>query len=233
MTAILTLGFLLGLQHAMEADHLAAVASLAADRRKIAGIARHGLMWGVGHALALGAFAGAVVLLRGQVPAGLSNALEFAVGVMLVLLGASVLYRLWKSRIHFHVHRHRGGTVHFHAHSHENERQAHDPNHHDHEHERHGVRRSLVIGMMHGLAGSAALIALSAPAGGWAGLAMIALFSLGSILGMVALSSIVALPLAVTGRLATGLNRLLQGAIGVVSIAIGGYHMSQNLAAFG
>ncbi len=226
MTAILTLGFLLGLQHAMEADHVASVASIVAGQRKLSHIAAHGLFWGIGHALTLAAFVGTIILLRGELPAGLTPLLEAAIGVILIGLGSSVLYRLHKARIHFHLHRHRDGAVHFHAHSHKGDKQPHDLNPHHHAHApAPRRRRSFIIGVMHGLAGSAAVLALAFPQGGWAGFALVLLFSLGSIIGMVALSGVIAMPLILSGRLATGLNNTLQSAIGGLSVAIGVIHI--------
>ncbi|MDP6688010.1 MAG: urease accessory protein [Alphaproteobacteria bacterium] len=224
MSTIIVMGFLLGLQHAMEADHVAAVAALAAGKSRLRWVLRHGLFWGLGHALALGAFAGAVMLARGSIPAGLGAGLEFAVACMLIALGAMVIWRVVRERLHFHVHRHADGRMHFHAHSHAGERQSHDRNRHEHGHGGSGVRRSLAVGVMHGLAGSAALIALAGPAQMLEGMGFVFLFGVGSILGMVLLSSVIALPLLLSGRVMTGLNRGLQAGIGIVSIAIGGFH---------
>lgn len=221
MFTILGLGFLLGLQHAMEADHVAAVAALSAGRGRISQILRHGLFWGLGHALALSAFAGFVVLARGKVPAGLSASLEFAVAGMLMVLGALVIWRVVHERLHFHVHNHADGKVHFHSHSHAGERQAHDETRHEHEHDQRSARRSMAVGVMHGLAGSAALIALAAPGQWLQGVGFVLLFAIGSIVGMVLLSSVIALPIVLSGRLMTGLNRGLQLGAGAVSLAIG------------
>jgi ABC-type nickel/cobalt efflux system permease component RcnA len=221
MFAILGMGFVLGLQHAMEADHVAAVAAMVSGRRKAGQVVRHGLFWGLGHALALAAFAGVVVMARGEVPAALGSTLEFIVGLMLVGLGGLVIWRVIRQRLHFHVHHHSDGNNHFHAHSHAGEKALHRPDEHQHDHARHGLRRSLFVGIMHGLAGSAALVALAAP-GEWAqGLGFVALFGMGSVAGMVVLSSVIALPLAWSGRLVTGFNNGLQIVIGLVSIGIG------------
>ena len=87
-------GFLLGLQHALEADHIAAVASIAAGQEGLPPIVRHGAIWGLGHALTLGAFGGAVYALKLTLDDRLASGLEFAVGVMLVLLGGRLLYMI-------------------------------------------------------------------------------------------------------------------------------------------
>jgi ABC-type nickel/cobalt efflux system permease component RcnA len=231
MLAFLGLGFLLGLQHAMEADHVAAVAAMTAGSRRLRQVLRHGLFWGLGHALALSSFAAFVVLARGNVPPGLSAALEFAVACMLIILGVMVIYRVVRERLHFHLHHHAGGKVHFHSHSHAGERQTHDEKRHEHEHNSTSVRRSLAVGVMHGLAGSAALVALAAPGEWLQGLGFVLLFAAGSIAGMVLLSSVIALPILLSGRVMTGLNRGLQLGAGTISIAIGCFYAFSQMPA--
>jgi hypothetical protein len=221
MFGILGLGFLLGMQHALEADHIAAVSSIAARRSQVADIVKHGLTWGLGHTLTLFAFAGAAILLGRAIPETVARPIETAVGVMLVGLGTHVLWRLWRDRVHFHQHGHGDGTVHFHAHSHAGETAPHARAAHAHEH---GFRwRTLLVGLMHGMAGSAALLVLtvtqaSSPS---AGLGYIALFGVGSMIGMGALSTVIAIPLAVSARWLTWANRGLQGAVGFATVAIG------------
>jgi hypothetical protein len=221
MFGILGLGFLLGMQHALEADHIAAVSSIAARRTHVGDIVRHGLTWGLGHTLTLFAFAGAAILLGRAIPESLARPLEAAVGLMLVGLGAHVLWRLWRDRVHFHAHAHGDGTVHIHAHSHTGETLPHASAAHEHAH---GFRwRTLLVGLMHGMAGSAALLLLavsqaSSPA---IGLGYVALFGAGSMIGMGALSVVIAVPLAVSARWLTSANSALQGAVGVVTVAIG------------
>src|SRR5205823_2301615 len=104
MFGILGLGFLLGMQHALEADHIAAVSSIAARATKVSDIVKHGLTWGLGHTLTLFAFAGVAILLGQAIPEKLTGPLEGAVGIMLVGLGIHVLWRLWRDRVHFHRH---------------------------------------------------------------------------------------------------------------------------------
>ncbi|HEV7634063.1 MAG TPA: urease accessory protein [Bradyrhizobium sp.] len=221
MFGILGLGFLLGMQHALEADHIAAVSSIAARRTHVGDIVKHGLTWGLGHTLSLFVFAGVAIVLGRAIPDELARPLETAVGIMLVGLGAHVLWRLWRDRVHFHRHGHDDGTVHIHAHSHAGETVAHARAAHTHTH---GFRwRTLLVGLMHGMAGSAALLVLAAsrasnPA---AGLGYVALFGIGSMVGMGALSTVIAVPLAISARWLTVANRGLQGAVGVVTIAIG------------
>ena len=221
MFGILGLGFLLGMQHALEADHVAAVSSLAARRTNVADIVKHGLTWGLGHTLTLFVFAGVAILLGHAIPEHIARPLETAVGIMLVGLGANVLWRLWRDRVHFHQHSHGDGTTHIHVHSHARETVRHELSPHVHEH---GFRwRSLLVGLMHGMAGSAALLvlAVSQAANPVYGLLYVLLFGVGSMIGMGALSSVIAVPLAVSARWLTWTNRGLQGAVGIVTIGIG------------
>ena len=221
MFGILGLGFLLGMQHALEADHIAAVSSIAARRSHVADIVKHGLTWGLGHTLTLFVFAGAAILLGRAIPESVDGPIETAVGVMLIGLGAHVLWQLRRDRVHFHKHVHGGGTVHFHAHSHAGETAPHARAAHT---RAHGFRwRTLLVGLMHGMAGSATLLVLavsqaSSPA---VGLGYVALFGIGSMIGMGALSILIAVPLAVSAHWLTWANRGLQGAVGLATIVIG------------
>ncbi len=221
MLGILGFGFLLGMQHALEADHIAAVSSIAARRTDIGDIVKHGLTWGLGHTLTLFAFASAAILLGQAIPEHFARPLETAVGIMLVGLGVHVLWRLWRDRVHFHAHGHGDGTVHMHAHSHAGDTVAHARAAHAHAH---GFRwRTLLVGLMHGMAGSAALLmlAVSQASSPVVGLGYVALFGIGSMVGMGALSAVIAVPLAVSARWLTWANRGLQGVVGVVTIGIG------------
>ncbi|MEO3430873.1 hypothetical protein AAFN88_18605 [Pelagibius sp. CAU 1746] len=224
MVSALFLGFLIGLQHAFEADHVAAVASISADSRKLRTAVRHGAVWGVGHTLTLLLLGGLVVYLGGAVPESWAQGLEFLVGVMLLVLGATLLRRLWRERVHFHAHRHADGVMHLHAHKHAREENGHDPQHHEHAHPKGLPLRSLAVGMVHGLAGSAALVLLALGSAQSVPLALvyILLFGLGSILGMAVLSAVIAVPLSFTARLFTWANRSLQAAVGAVTVLVGG-----------
>src|SRR5579872_170337 len=221
MFGILGLGFILGMQHALEADHVAAVSSIAARHSDVTDIVKHGLTWGIGHTVTLFVFAGAALALGQSIPEGFARPIETAVGLMLVALGAHVLWRLWRDRIHFHKHSHRDGTVHLHAHSHAGEASVHGRARHSHAH---GFRwRTLLVGLMHGMAGSAALLVLAVaqvPSAA-AGLGYVALFGIGSMIGMGALSMVIAVPLALSARWLTWTNRGLQGAVGLATVVIG------------
>lgn len=231
MFGILGLGFLLGMQHALEADHIAAVSSIAARRSHVGDIVKHGLTWGLGHTLTLFVFAGLAILLDHAIPETVAKPIEGAVGIMLVGLGAHVLWRLWRDRVHFHRHGHADGTVHFHAHSHAGDALPHVRALHAHQH---GFRwRTLMVGLMHGMAGSAALLVLAATQASspMAGLGYVALFGIGSMIGMAALSAVIAVPLAVSARFLTVANHALQGAVGIVTIAIGIVTLVENMFA--
>ncbi len=238
MFSILALGFLIGMRHTLEADHVAAVAALTARAGSVRQAVPLGLAWAAGHTVTLAAFALAVLAADAAMPEQLAGYLELAVGVMLIALGADVLVRLVRDRIHFHVHRHDKGVVHFHAHSHAGETaraiaRHHQSHGHGHGHRRGFKVRAFLVGIMHGMAGSAVLIVLSlqtAPSTA-VGLAMIALFGAGSMLGMGLLTAVIAWPLAHwgrwgrwglgQGRALTWLHNGAKAGIGVLTIALG------------
>lgn len=235
MTSIILFGLLLGMQHALEADHVAAVSSMVTREKSLGNMVRHGAFWGIGHALTLMLFAGAVVGFGLVVSEQLASQLELIVGVMLVGLGAHVIYRLVRERVHFHAHRHADGVVHLHAHSHAGDTPSHERSRHDHEHTKRVPLRALLVGMMHGLAGSAALVVLASSSVGdpVTGLVYIALFGLGSVIGMAFLSAVIAVPLGFSARFLTWANRGLQGGIGVFTVALGIFVIMQSAQAAG
>ncbi len=223
MTGILILGFLIGLRHALEADHLAAVATLVSRSPAAREAWPLGALWGLGHTATLFIVGGVVLALSSAIPEDVSRYIETAVGVMLVILGADVFYRVIRDRVHFHGHRHGEGTSHFHAHSHAFEARAeHDRDAHNHRH-RHMRIRATLVGVMHGLAGSAALVILSAKAAPTyiGGLIYIAVFGAGSIIGMAFMSVIIAAPMAFAARSLTWTFNGLKGAVGLGTIALG------------
>jgi ABC-type nickel/cobalt efflux system permease component RcnA len=230
MLSILLLGLLLGLQHAVEADHLAAVASLTTRSKSLRDAARHGSAWGLGHALTLLLFGGLVLLIDGIIGERLALWLETAVALMLIVLGLDVLWRLWRRRVHFHVHSH-GEQRHFHAHSH-SARTDHARDPHRHTHPQQLPLRSLLVGMMHGMAGSAALIvlALGSAHSPWQGLAYIAVFGFGSIIGMTLLALVISLPLRWSSRSLTWAHNGMTLVLGLVTVTIGGLLLQQTAA---
>jgi hypothetical protein len=229
MISLLLLGLVLGMRHALEADHLAAVASLATRSKGMRGTVLQGAVWGLGHTLTLLAVGGACLLVRAAISERVAAALEGAVGVMLLLLGADVLRRMRQRRVHLHVHRHADGTVHLHAHRHAAE-EAHDRDHHQHAHEGFPLR-ALLVGMVHGLAGSAALLLLTLTtlSSAWLGVAYITVFGIGSIAGMAVLAAVISLPLQGTARHLTGWYNGLEAVIGAGTLLVGAwvlYHTS-------
>ena len=223
MNSILLFGLLIGMQHALEADHVAALSSLCTGTKSVRRIATHGAVWGLGHSVTLLIFAGAAVFLDLRFGDNLVHVLECIVGIMLILLGGQVLFRLWHARFHFHTHRHADGKTHFHVHSHQGEKADHDPERHIHTHTTKLPVRTLLVGMFHGVAGSAALVILTASTvqDPVTGLLYVAVFGLGSIIGMTVLSSLLAVPLAWTAQALTWAHRSLQAAVGITTIALG------------
>ena len=233
MGSILVLGLLIGMKHAVEADHVAAVASLAGRNRSLGDALRMGLAWGLGHTVALFAVGAIVLSLDTVLPERIALILEFGVGIMLVWLGLDVIRRLIKARIHFHAHRHGDGTQHFHAHSHAQSQAnegAHNGVRHEHEHRGAIPLRALIVGLMHGMAGSAALIVLAIQTvqSVWQGLTYIALFGVGSIAGMALLSVIICIPMR-SARTLTWAHNGLQATVGGSTAVLGVFTVIDSL----
>lgn len=235
MASVLLLGLLIGMQHALEADHVAAVSSIAARQTTMRRIVAHGAVWGVGHTFTLMGFAGAAIVFGLAIGETLAGWLEFAVGGMLVGLGGHLMWRLWRDRVHFHGHRHGDGTWHVHAHAHRGERGRHAELPHEHAHPKGLPWRTLAVGMMHGMAGSAALLILTASTvkEPLLGLGYVSLFGLGSVVGMALLSAVIAVPLSWSARVLTWANRGLQGAIGAATAGLGLMVMAETAGGLG
>lgn len=185
LLAILAVGGLLGVRHAFEPDHLAAVSTLATrPAARLWSAARLGLVWGLGHTATVGVVALLIIALGVQLPARLWPAAELIVAGLLILLGAMVIWRYARGRWHMHAHAHTAAAPHFHLHSH-----AADPSH-GHTHATVDARRSLGFGVAHGLAGSGAIAALlvAAVPDTMSRLAYFAAFSAGTIVGMLGVS---------------------------------------------
>ncbi|MCK4938805.1 MAG: hypothetical protein KAR80_00850 [Rhodospirillaceae bacterium] len=226
MSSILLLGFLMGLRHAVETDHVAAVVTLSAQNETKDNLMRSairlGALWGLGHAVALFSIGALFIGLSIDAPESFSGWMEFAVGIMLVSIGLDLLYRLFKKRIHFHLHRHENGNLHFHAHSHDGTT-IHTEDPHSHRHHRVASVRSLLIGMVHGMAGSAALMVLAAGAfeSYEMSLLYMAIFAVGSMGGMVVLSLMIVLPLQKAGKSLLWAQGGIQGVVAVLTISVG------------
>ena len=222
LLSLLLFGCLIGMQHALEADHLAAVAALSEKRSSRRALILRGGVWGLGHTITLLTICGVLLLLGESISARIETLLELAVGAMIVLLGANVLYKVWRKRPHFHIHNHSDGASHMHVHTHAGENAVHVENAHAHRHDNLGLGRALVVGMMHGAAGSAGLLILAAAADSLpqAGAYVVA-FGAGSIIGMATLSFVVSFPLRWMERCANWVNTAAFVSVGCAAIIIG------------
>jgi hypothetical protein len=221
---LLVIGLLTGIRHALEADHVAAVASLATRSTSVRQTAWLAAVWGAGHAAALLLVGGMVVALGAALPTGLARLFEAAAGLLLVALGIDVLRRVRRQKVHFHVHRHDGGLQHVHAHAHDGA-VSHGQDAHGHAHPRGLLLRAGVMGSLHGMAGSAALVVLSLQAvpSQARALAYMAVFAAGSVAGMVLFSLVIALPARLRGPHLAGASRGFEAALGAVSVAVGAW----------
>lgn len=210
MLAVAVIGLLLGLRHAFEPDHLAAVSTLATrpGQSRLWGPARLGLAWGVGHSVTVGAVALLIIALGIRLPEALWPAAELVVAGLLVLLGGVVVWRYARGRWHLHAHSHQPSEAapHLHLHSH-----AHAADH-GHAHSLIDTRRSLGFGVAHGLAGSGAVVALllaAAPDAATRGV-YFAAFGVGTVVGMLGVSmmlaAVVRMAARKSSRWATGLH---------------------------
>lgn len=215
---VLSLGFFFGLRHATDADHLAAVSTIVSERKSLWSSMFIGGVWGLGHTISLIVAGILVLLLNFQISERAEQMLEFGVGVMLFLLGLNVLRKLFQGgKLHFHPHEH-AGRKHVHPHLHEAAK-TDEPNTH------HGFSfnpRALIIGMVHGMAGSAALMLLVIPTIESRPLALlyVVIFGVGSIVGMMLMSLLVGLPFYFTAKF-NRFNHILQCVAGLVSIGLG------------
>jgi ABC-type nickel/cobalt efflux system permease component RcnA len=225
MGATLGLGFVLGLRHALDPDHLAAVSTLVSDERSLWCSSLVGASWGLGHTLSLVGFGSAIAVFRLTITPRWSNWLEFAVGCMLVVLGLNVFRKLGQSPpVHAHRHEH-DGVVHSHLHFHLGES--------SHAHGHHTLRlggRPFVVGIVHGLAGTAAVTLMVVAAIPSLALALgyLVIFGLGTVGGMVLMSVLMSLPLALAAGRFVRFERFVRLAAGLASFGFGiflGWHV--------
>lgn len=217
---LLVLGLIMGLRHSMEADHLAAVSTIVTtNKRNRFRAPMLGALWGIGHTTSL-LIAGMIVLLLAiNIPERVSGMMEFGVGIMLVLLAIQALTGFKIGHFLRGIVRH---EKHSHLHVHEDIGITHT---HDHDHKqdhKHG-HKSLIVGMIHGMAGSGALMlaVLSTMDSVPLGLAYIAIFGAGSIASMAAMSTLIGLPIAKAKNRTVGLAlKYVSSAIALV-IGIG------------
>ena len=236
--SILLLGFFLGMRHATDADHVIAVTTIVSRQRTIRSAALTGIFWGVGHSLTLLVVGGAIVVFGVVIPERLGMSLEFCVALMLILLGwlnlrsfrRSVNAVSTASSFHEHTHQH-GDYIHTHPH-------GHDPEQHGHSESEVPTRRldqrfghsqfyrmlrPIVIGVVHGLAGSAAVALLVLPIirnPSWAMLYLL-IFGLGTVLGMILITAAIAAPISYSACRFGALTANLGAAAGGLSLIFG------------
>ena len=218
IVAVMVIGGLLGLRHAFEPDHLAAVSTLATrPSARLWGAARLGLVWGLGHTVTVGVFALLIIVLGVQIPPRFWPAAELLVAGLLIVLGAMVIWRYMRGRWHIHAHAHTAAAPHFHLHSH-----AADPSH-GHAHAVVDARRSLGFGIAHGLAGSGAIVALlvAAVPDATSRLAYFAAFSGGTIVGMLAVSLLLSVVVRMAAERSTRWATILHMTAAVGSVVAG------------
>lgn len=218
--AALTLGFVLGLRHALDPDHLVAVSTIVSEHKSIKRSSLVGTFWGLGHTASLLGIGIVILLLRASIPAHFEPWMEAPVAAMLIVLGVSATWRVLRERgwqVHTHPHSHADGAPHTHVHLHAHEQ-------HDHKHRLFRMgRKPFLVGLVHGIAGSAALtlaVLTTIPSVAF-GLLYITVFGIGSIGGMLLMSAMIGLPFAVTARRFSVVNGGIRLFAGVFSILFG------------
>jgi len=221
--ATLALGVILGLRHALDPDHLVAVSTIVCEYRNPLRAFWIGFSWGLGHTTTLLLFGVVFIALRLNIPDGMVRLFEALVGIMLIGLGAQVIFQFRKKKTHQHVHVH-DKQAHSHFHSH-----AQDP---DHDRRHHNLstlgkpffrKKSYFVGTVHGFAGSAALalLVLASMQSPLAGIAYILVFGMGSLLGMGIMTVIISLPFVFSAIRLPNLNLCIQFSVGALSILFG------------
>lgn len=217
---VLSIGFLVGIKHAMEPDHVIAVSTIASQTKKLGKASLAGVFWGSGHTLTLLLVGMALILMKSAIPETWAMSLEFVVGIMLVYLGMSSILSFHKRKVRSSSHVHAGSL----------RRHPHTAAWTD-DSESDGVGRasfakSAVIGMVHGLAGSAAMVLLtmSTVHSEWEGLLYILIFGAGTVVGMLLCTTAIGIPFVLSARNA-GVNMALTRITGAISVAFGCYYM--------
>lgn len=222
--ALLGLGLMFGLKHATEVDHIVAVSTIVSEHRNVFRSALVGGLWGAGHTASLVTVGVLVLIFRIAIPPHVASWLEFAVALMIIGLGVLAVIRVLRKRADVHLHQHsHDGQSHVHIHFHEQGTEHSGlASSHSHAISRLGFK-PLLVGAMHGLAGSGALTLLvltqiqSVPLG----LLYLAIFGAGSALGMLLMSGLIGLPFVLSARGFSGINYGLQTFAGGLSIAFG------------
>jgi len=219
LIGLLGLGLILGLRHALDPDHIAAVSTIVSESRSVRRSSLIGTFWGLGHTVSLFVAGVLVITLKVQISDRVALWMEFAVALMLIFLGLKATLRSlrgWKLHRHRHMH---DGSTHSHLHLHrEGDEQAHR-----HRHLIGLGARPFFVGLVHGMAGSAALmiLVLATIPSAVAALIYIAVFGLGSVGGMLIMSSLISLPFVLTRKRFNVLSEGLQVAVGLFSLSFG------------
>ncbi|MED4203933.1 sulfite exporter TauE/SafE family protein [Neobacillus mesonae] len=202
LLSILALGFILGLKHAIEPDHVIAVTTIASQSKKLWNASLAGVFWGIGHTATLFIIGIILILIKNDISDKWSMSLEFLVGIMLVYLGIVSILSFRKS-----------GREEGHTHT-------------DKSYIKGSYMKSVVIGLIHGLAGSAAMVLLtmSTVDSVWEGALYILIFGLGTITGMLTFTTIIGLPFVLSTK-RKKINRSLTLTAGIVSTVFGVYYM--------
>ena len=219
LIATLGLGFILGLKHALDADHIVAVSTIVSEHKSISKSSLIGTFWGLGHTVSLFLIGLLVILLRLVIPPKLVLLMEFGVAMMLVFLGANIIWRFFRGRkIHIHPHEH-DRLTHTHIHLHEEGKETA----HEHNHLIKFGSKPFLVGLVHGVAGSAALmlLVLTTIPSPLTGLLYIVVFGVGSIGGMLLMSSLIGLPFVFTANKFAIINQGIKVLAGISSIAFG------------
>ncbi|WP_455197921.1 HoxN/HupN/NixA family nickel/cobalt transporter [Kaarinaea lacus] len=228
--AVLSLAFGLGLIHALDADHIMAVSGLSARRPRLKDCLQFGLRWAVGHGLSLLLIGGSVLLLGMAIPESLSHVAELMVGVVLIGIGLWVIRDLVSRRAHIHFHEHDGipHHAHWHVHDERSNHAAHNKQSHRHEHS------AVMVGVLHGTAGSAPLLALIplAKLGGspWLGMGYLLLFGVGVIVSMLTFSGLLGVTFRWLSRWGNRTVVFIRSGVAISSISFGSVLLYSGLA---
>ncbi|OUM85922.1 MAG: hypothetical protein BAA01_15140 [Bacillus thermozeamaize] len=225
MMAVFGVGFLLGLRHALEPDHMIAVSTIASRSGSLYKAAMAGIFWGIGHTMTLLIVGMLLIGIRVTIPPTVEQWMEAGVGMMLIVLGWMSVRAIRKEKVHVHAHEHDGERhIHFHSHRHQGD--------HEHHHDLNPQRASIWIGMIHGLAGSGALAMMTMASIETTVQAFIyiLLFGLGTILGMLLFTVLLGLPFILFANYSEKTVQLLGMATGFLSIIYGAYYAYESLA---
>lgn len=219
--SVLALGFILGLKHALDADHLVAVSTIVSERKGFWSSSVVGIMWGMGHTASLLVAGLLVIAFHLQIPDKIAQGMEFAVALMLIILGGNVLLKIRRgATFHFHAHEHHS---HLHVHPHLHDPVEHDgtESHDDHHRVRVG-KKPFFVGIVHGMAGSASLmlVVLASIPSRLLGFLYMGVFGVGSIGGMLLMSTLIGVPFALTAKHGK-VNRIVRTTAGLVSLIFG------------